>query len=172
MRSTTAGICLALTVCRLGSGPNTVCVPVHFTSWPPGEAGNILLVALLRCEETDPEKHYQEKGPGSDPGNLSPDSLFLFSVFYEMDHFFKVLIEFVTMWLLFCAFMFGHWGLCAPSPWPGISPTPPAWQGGISATGPPAKSLDSLFSVMMCCLLKWNETKELKLWNYLEGSKS
>lgn len=47
--------------------------------------------------------HHQEKGPGSDPGYLSPRSLFFFSFFYDFfdrDHLLKVLIDYVAMWLL------------------------------------------------------------------------
>ena len=77
MKSTLASRYLVLTVCRLSSGLNILHVPTHLNAWPPREAGNILLVTLLRCEVTDPRKHGQEEGLGSDPGRLSLDSLFL-----------------------------------------------------------------------------------------------
>lgn len=76
MQSILASRYLVLTVCGLSSGLNTLHVPTHFNAWPPREAGNVLLVTSLRCEVTDPRRHGQEEGLGSDPGRLSLDSLF------------------------------------------------------------------------------------------------
>ncbi len=57
-----------------------------------------------------------------------------------MDQF-KVLIEFVTLWLLFYVlFFFAHEACGILVPRPGIEPTSPALEGEVLTTGPPAKS--------------------------------
>ena len=58
-----------------------------------------------------------------------------------MDQF-KVLIEFVTLWLLFYVlFFFAHEACGIFAPRPGTKPTPPALEGEVLVTGPPGKSL-------------------------------
>ena len=59
--------------------------------------------------------------------------------FINLDSFWKVFIEFVTILLLFVFWFFGHesWEILAP--WPGTEPAPPAFEGN----GLPGKSLDS-----------------------------
>jgi len=53
-----------------------------------------------------------------------PPILFVCLFFLDMDHFFKVFIEFVTVLLLFYVLiLLGGCGILAPQP--GIKPTPP-----------------------------------------------
>ena len=58
--------------------------------------------------------------------------------FFDVDHFFKVFIEFVTILLLFYVLVFQPGGMWDPQP--GIEPTPPALEGKVLTTGPPGKS--------------------------------
>ena len=55
---------------------------------------------------------------------------------------FKVLIESVTILLLFYVFrVFAHKACGILAPRPEIEPTPPALEGEVLTTGPPGKSL-------------------------------
>ena len=65
--------------------------------------------------------------------------LLLFCCFFDVDHFFKVFIEFVTI-LLLSVLCFGFLAV-RHSPQPGIEPTLPALEGEVLTTGPPGKSL-------------------------------
>ena len=62
--------------------------------------------------------------------------LYIFKIFF-MWTIFKVVIEFVTILLLFYVFYFGHkaWGILAP--WVGIEPVSPVLEGKVLTTGPP-----------------------------------
>ena len=57
---------------------------------------------------------------------------------------FKVLIEFVTILLLFYVLFFGPEACGLLTPRPGIEPTPAALEGEVLTTGPPGKSLSQV----------------------------
>ena len=67
----------------------------------------------------------------------------LIMVFINLDSFWKVFIEFVTILLLFVFWVFGHesWEILAP--WPGTKPARTAFEGEVLTSGLPGKSLDS-----------------------------
>ena len=79
------------------------------------------------------------------------------NLFFNVDHFFLVFIEFVTILLLFYVFWFfwprGMWDLSflasnqAGPDRPGIEPAPPALEGEVLTTGPRGKSLNLLLLV-------------------------
>ena len=58
---------------------------------------------------------------------------------------FKVFIEFVTIFLLFYAFFFGHEACGILAPRPGIEPTVPALGGEVLTTGLLGESLYTFF---------------------------
>ena len=69
-------------------------------------------------------------------GFLCPDfciiHLFIDSFFFfDVDHFFKVFIEFVTKLLLFYVLVFWSRGMWDLSSLPGIEPTTPALEGEV-----------------------------------------
>ena len=55
--------------------------------------------------------------------------------------FFKVFIEFVTIFFCFMFWFFGHRACGILAPWPGIEPASPALECEVLTTGPPGKSL-------------------------------
>ena len=72
-----------------------------------------------------------------------PEGSFLcvFLNFVFVDHL-KILIEFVTILLLFSMFWFFDHKACGILvPQPGIKPTAPALEGEVLTAGPPGKSL-------------------------------
>ena len=70
--------------------------------------------------------------------------LFFLRFFFDVDHFFKVIIEFVTILLLFYVLVLwprGMWDLSSPTRDQTCTP-PPELEGKILTTVPPGKSLD------------------------------
>ena len=66
---------------------------------------------------------------------------FFLKIFFDVDHVFKVLIEFVTIIAsVLCFGFFGREACGILAPWPGIEPAPPALEGRVLTTGLPGKS--------------------------------
>ena len=62
--------------------------------------------------------------------------------FFDVDRFFKVFIEFVTiLLLLYVVWFFGYKACGILAPQPGTEHAPPALEGEVLTTGPPGKSL-------------------------------
>ena len=74
------------------------------------------------------------------PEILVCTGLFLKLFFFLMWTIFKVLIEFVTILLLFYILVLGHKVCGIFAPWAGIKPTPLALEGKVMTTGLPGKS--------------------------------
>ena len=67
-------------------------------------------------------------------------------IFFWCGPFFKVFIEFVTIFFLFFMFwLFGHKGYGTSAPGPGIEPQPPTLGGAVLTTGLTGKSLTIMF---------------------------
>ena len=76
-------------------------------------------------------------------GHILKSALFFFfTLFIDVDHCLKTIIEFVAILLLFYVLAFWAQGMWDPS-----SPTcsPCDWGGGVLATGPPGKSQQAAF---------------------------
>ena len=70
------------------------------------------------------------------------NSLKFFFFFFEVDHFFKSLLnllQYCYCFMFSCFFGCKTCGILAP--WPGIEPAPPVLEGKVLTTGPPGKSL-------------------------------
>ena len=65
--------------------------------------------------------------------------------FFNVDHFFKDFIEFITILLLFYFLDFGSQARGILAPPPGMEPAPPALEPKVLTTGPPGKSLQCRF---------------------------
>ena len=64
--------------------------------------------------------------------------------FFDVGHFFKAFIEFVTILLLFHVLSFWLEACRNLAPQPGMEPLPPALKGEILTTGPPGKASTAL----------------------------
>ena len=73
----------------------------------------------------------------------------LIMVFINLDSFWKVFIEFITILFLFVFCFFGHESCEILAPRPGIEHAPPAFEGEVLTTGLPGKPLDSFVFVCL-----------------------
>ena len=65
----------------------------------------------------------------------------IFFFFFDVDHFLKIVIEFVTIFPLFYVlFFFGPEACGTLAARPGIKPIPPALEGEVLTSGLPGKS--------------------------------
>ena len=93
--------------------------------------------------------------------SLSIVGLLVLFLDFFMWTIFKVFIEFATILLLFFILFFGCEACGILAPQPGMEPAPPALEGKVLTTGPPAKSPASCFNT---------ENKYLPSWSYLTSS--
>ena len=68
--------------------------------------------------------------------------VFVFKDFFDVDHFLKVFIEFITKLFLFHILVFGLQVYVILAPWPEMEPAPPALENEVLTTGPSGKSQD------------------------------
>ena len=68
--------------------------------------------------------------------------VFVFKDFFDVDHFLKVFIEFITKLFLFHILVFGLQVCVILVPWLEMEPAPSALEDGVLTTGPSGKSQD------------------------------
>ena len=94
---------------------------------------------------------------------LSPSFFFFFKIFL-MWNIFKVLIEFVTILLLFCVLDFWPKGMWDPSSWPWIQLTfPQQWKAKFQGSPSLPTSIQA-FSFSVCRGFGWGHVLSVEMW--------